>query len=92
MKVTMAKAATTPEPVSLEEAQEEGASVVSEAIAAKRTHERKIIKRLDMGFYFSVVFETREARDIWLLENRMTLRDDDHLKPEDLEALKTPRR
>jgi hypothetical protein len=38
---------------------------------------------LDLGFYFSVVFDTRRERDTWLKEHGLTLTEDFFIKARD---------
>jgi hypothetical protein len=38
---------------------------------------------LDLGFYFSVVFDTRKERDRWLEEHGLTLTEDFFIKIRD---------
>jgi len=84
IKVGMTK---KPKPTpDLQEAVDSGKSNVSLLTQKKRENEKKILDRLDMAFYFSVVFATRKERDAWLEEHGLRLRDDDFLYASDIEA------
>ncbi len=58
---------------------------MDEAIAVRRAREKAVLDRLDMGFFFSVVFRTRKERDAWLIKYGLTLRADDYVTVDDLE-------
>jgi hypothetical protein len=74
-------------PETIEEAAEDEYNHVSDAIKAKREHEKAILDNIDMGFYFSVVFATRNERDEWLAKHGLTLRQDDHILGSDIDNL-----
>ena len=63
----------------------ESRELVDQAIAIRRERERAVVDRLDMGFFFSVVFRTRKERDAWLVKYGLTLRSDDYVTVDDLE-------
>ena len=63
----------------------ESRATVDEAIAVRRAREKAVLDRLDMGFFFSVVFRTRKERDAWLIKYGLTLRADDYVTVDDLE-------
>lgn len=62
-------------------------TVVSETIAQRRAREKAVLDRLDMGFFFSVVFATRAERDQWLAAHGLKLRGDDYVTADDLARL-----
>jgi hypothetical protein len=41
---------------------------------------------MDLGFYFSVVFDTRKERDKWLKEHGLTLTEDFFIKARDFKV------
>lgn len=72
---------------SIEERAKTARGVVDETIAERRAKEQAVRDRLDMGFFFSVVFPTRKDRDQWLSQRNITLRADEYLLPTDLKGL-----
>lgn len=74
----------TLEETSEESPEVEAHKILTAEVARKRQYEKETEDLLDMGFYFSVVFPTRKARDEWLEKHNILLRDDDHCRPEDL--------
>jgi hypothetical protein len=55
-----------------------------EAIHNQR--EKDFKAELDTGFYFSVVFDTREDRDKWLKERNLKLAEDFFIRIEDFKV------
>jgi len=53
-----------------------------EADEVHKQREKDFKSELDTGFFFSVVFDTREERDNWLKEHKLELVEDMYLRIE----------
>jgi hypothetical protein len=51
-----------------------------EVAAVHQQREKDFKAELDSGFYFSVVFDTKEERDAWLKERNLKLVEDFFIK------------
>jgi len=71
----------------IHEKEKELATPINDAIRAKRAKEQHTKDILDMGFFFSVVFETRKARDIWLKKHGIALHDGEYVLINELDKL-----
>lgn len=54
-----------------------------EVEAVHKQREKDFKAELDSGFYFSVVFDTKEERDAWLKERNLKLVEDFFIKIDD---------
>jgi hypothetical protein len=57
-----------------------------EVEAVHQQREKDFKAELDSGFYFSVVFDTREERDTWLKEHNIKLVEDFFIRIEDFKV------
>lgn len=67
----------------LKEVKDAGDSLVSEALAKKRKHEQDVKDTMDAGFFFSVVFRSKDDRDAWLASKGLRLRDSEFILADD---------
>lgn len=57
-----------------------------EVEAVHQQREKDFKAELDSGFYFSVVFDTREERDAWLKEHNLKLVEDFFIRIENFKT------
>jgi hypothetical protein len=57
-----------------------------EVSAVHKQREKDFKAELDSGFYFSVVFDTKEERDAWLSEHKLKLEEDFFIRIENFKA------
>lgn len=59
------------------------AETEKEVMEIEKQREKDFQNELDVGFYFSVVFDTKEERDKWCKEHNIKLEEDFFVKAKD---------